>query len=236
MRQTQQMVIKDAKPGFVRRNALVLVVAGVLAIVVTVTGLSWITRSSALDVQDQRIDELEDQLQAEELATSEQVEHNVLKALGVSQDRLAGDAMIIGRLVETAFTWDSGRAYEATREDLKERYNLGEDEPFLVQFMAPSRFSEDASGQRYYYIDTQGMNSALADEPDVEVVRVSADQYRYVVLVEVSITSDAVTQNNANPSRVTTQRTMLVFLTLDAAGDVSDISGVPANGLTRHSE
>lgn len=235
MMQAKPMASEGAEPGFARRNALVLVLAVVLAIVVTVTGLTWVARSSTLDAQDQRIDELEGQLQAEELATSEQVEQNVLEALGVSTDRLAGDTVIIGRLVETAFTWDSGPAYEAARADLKEHYALPEDEPFLEQFMPPSRFNEDASGQRYYYIDTQGMNSTVTEEPDIEVVRVSAGEYTYAVLVDVSITSDAVTQNNANPSRVTAQRTMLLFLTVDAEGDVLDLSGAPSSGSTRHS-
>lgn len=229
MMQAKPMASEGAEPGFARRNALVLVLAVVLAIVVTVTGLTWVARSSTLDAQDQRIDELEGQLQAEELATSEQVEQNVLEALGVSTDRLAGDTVIIGRLVETAFTWDSGPAYEAARADLKEHYALPEDEPFLEQFMPPSRFNEDASGQRYYYIDTQGMNSTVTEEPDIEVVRVSAGEYTYAVLVDVSITSDAVTQNNANPSRVTAQRTMLLFLTVDAEGDVLDLSGAPSD-------
>lgn len=235
MMQAKPMASEGAEPGFARRNALVLVLAVVLAIVVTVTGLTWVARSSTLDAQDQRIDELEGQLQAEELATSEQVEQNVLEALGVSTDRLAGDTVIICRLVETAFTWDSGPAYEAARADLKEHYALPEDEPFLEQFMPPSRFNEDASGQRYYYIDTQGMNSTVTEEPDIEVVRVSAGEYTYAVLVDVSITSDAVTQNNANPSRVTAQRTMLLFLTVDAEGDVLDLSGAPSSGSTRHS-
>jgi hypothetical protein len=224
-----------ARPGFARRNALVLVVAVILATVVAVTVLTWGSQQGALGSQGQRIGELEGQLRTAELAKSEQVAQNVLESLGVSQGRIDKDAPNIDRLVRTAFTWDSGQSYETARATLKERHNLSEDQPFLQQSMPPSRFNEDDSGRRYYYIDTQGMNSSVAVDPDIEVVKVNADQYTYAVLVEVSITSDAVTRNNANPGSVSTQRTMLLFLTVDAEGGVSNLSGVPASGSTRHS-
>lgn len=224
-----------ARPGFARRNALVLVVAAVLVAVTAGTALIWGSQRGALGAQEQRISGLEERIQDAERARSEQIDQNMLESLGISQSRAAGDATIIDRLVTTAFTWDSGLAYESAREDLKERYALSEDEPFLTQFMPPSRFNEDDSGKRYYYIDTQGMNSSVSGEPDVEVVKVRADEYTYAVLVDVSVTSDAVTQNNANPARVTAQRTMLLFLTVDAEGNVSGLSGVPASGSTRHS-
>lgn len=224
-----------ARPGFMRRNALVLAVAAILVAVVSVAGLTWGSQQGVLGAQGQRIGGLEGQLRNAELAKSEQVEQNVLESLGVNPGRIDNDAPIIDRLVRKAFSWDSGQSYEKAREDLKERHDLSENEPFLHQFMPPSRFNEDDSGKRYYYIDTQGINSAFAVEPDIEVVKVNADQYTYAVLVEVSITSDAVTRNNAIPGSVSTQRTMLLFITVDSEGRVSNLSGVPASGSTRHS-
>lgn len=225
----------SARPGFARRNALVLAVAAILATASVVTGMTWGSQQAVLDAQGQRIGGLEGQLKSAELAKSEQVEQNVLEALGVSQGRIDKDRPVIDRLVRTAFTWDSGQSYESARADLKERHNLSEDQPFLQQFMPPSRFNEDDLGKRYYYIDTQGMNSSVALDPDIEVVKVNADQYTYAVMVDVSITSDAVIRNNANPGSVSTQRRMLLFLAVDAEGTVSNLSGVPASGSTRHS-
>lgn len=224
-----------ARPGFARRNALLVAVAALLAIIVVVIGLTWGSQRGALNAQQARISTLEDQLTNTETKKSEQVDQNLLESLGVSQGRIGADALVIGRLVKTVFTWDSGRAYESARTDLKERYGLSEDEPFLQQFMPPSRFNEDSSGKRYYYIDTQGLNSALSDAPDCEVVKVSAGQYTYAVLVEVAITSDAVAQNQASPDRVTAHRRMLLFLTTNADGDVSGLSGIPTSGSSRHS-
>ncbi|UKA48120.1 hypothetical protein LFT48_11620 [Arthrobacter sp. FW305-123] len=222
-------------PGFMRRNALVVGVAVLLVTAVTVTGLTWGSQRSALDQQQQTITGLQGQLASVGTAKSEQVEQDVMQSLGVSQSRIHDDTQIVDRLVKTAFTWDSGQAYEAARRDLKERYHLSEDEQFLKQFMPPARFNEDASGKRYYYIDTQGLNSAVNADADLEVVKVTADEYTYAVQVEVAVTSDAVSQNKVAPDRVKSYRTVLVYLTVDAQGKVSGLSAIPAGGSTRHS-
>jgi hypothetical protein len=223
------------EPGFMRRNALVVGVAVLLVTAVTVTGLTWGSQRSALDQQQQTITGLQGQLASVGTAKSEQVEQDVMQSLGVSQSRIHDDTQIVDRLVKTAFTWDSGQAYEAARRDLKERYHLSEDEQFLKQFMPPARFNEDASGKRYYYIDTQGLNSAVNADADLEVVKVTADEYTYAVQVEVAATSDAVSQNKVAPDRVKSYRTVLVYLTVDAQGKVSGLSAIPAGGSTRHS-
>lgn len=222
-------------PGFMRRNALVVGVAVLLVTAVTVTGLTWGSQRSALDQQQQTITGLQGQLASVGTAKSEQVEQDVMQSLGVSQSRIHDDTQIVDRLVKTAFTWDSGQAYEAARRDLKERYHLSEDEQFLKQFMPPARFNEDASGKRYYYIDTQGLNSAVNADADLEVVKVTADEYTYAVQVEVAVTSDAVSQDKVAPDRVKSYRTVLVYLTVDAQGKVSGLSAIPAGGSTRHS-
>ncbi|MCX8452959.1 hypothetical protein [Paenarthrobacter ureafaciens] len=223
------------EPGFMRRNALVVGVAVLLVTAVTVTGLTWGSQRSALDQQQQTITGLQGQLAAVGTAKSEQVDQDVMQSLGVSQSRIHDDTQIVDRLVKTAFIWDSGQAYEAARRDLKERYHLSEDEQFLKQFMPPARFNEDASGKRYYYIDTQGLNSAVNADADLEVVKVTADEYTYAVQVEVAATSDAVSQNKVAPDRVKSYRTVLVYLTVDAQGKVSGLSAIPAGGSTRHS-
>ena len=223
------------EPGFMRRNALVVGVAVLLVTAVTVTGLTWGSQRSALDQQQQTITGLQGQLASVGTAKSEQVEQDVMQSLGVSQSRIHDDTQIVDRLVKTAFTWDSGQAYEAARRDLKERYHLSEDEQFLKQFMPPARFNEDAAGKRYYYIDTQGLNSAVNADADLEVVKVTADEYTYAVQVEVAVTSDAVSQNKVAPDRVKSYRTVLVYLTVDAQGKVSGLSAIPAGGSTRHS-
>jgi hypothetical protein len=231
----QTAAAPQAGPGFVRRNGWVLAIAALLAVIATVFGMTWAGQQWALDRQKSAIDTLQERLKAAQLKNSERVSQDVLKSLGVSQGRLGEDAPIITSLVETAFTWDSGTAYEQARTKLKDTYGLSEKDAFLKDFMPPSRYNEDSTGKRYYYIDAEGLNSSVDGSPDIQVVKVVADDYTYLVLVDVGVTTDSVKQNGSRPGAVTADRRMLLFVTVDAAGDVSGFSGVPANGATRHS-
>lgn len=220
--------------GFVRRNLWVLTIAAVLAVVAVLAGLTWSAQRADLETQEKRIGEIEGQLADIEQKRSERVDADILESLGLSRNRLDGDAAVIDSLLDAAFTWDSGQAYAAARERLKDRFGLTEDDVFLREFVPPSRFNEDDEGNRYYYIDTVGMNSSPGDDPDIEVVDVQAGDYTYAVLADVEITSDAVIQDDAS-NDIAVSRQMLLFATVDAEGAVSDLSGVPASGVTRHS-
>ncbi|MEV7953027.1 hypothetical protein [Streptomyces sp. NPDC088141] len=221
--------------GFFRRNAWVLATAAVLAVVTTVAGVTWSSQHAALTKQEAQISDVEGQLAGIQKKNSEQVNADVMAALGVSQNRLSTDGERIKSLLSMAFTWDSGQSYEAARESLKSRFGLMENDAFLKSFMPPSRFNEDSQGRRYYYIDTVGLNSSLGAAPDIEVVDVKAGVYTYAVLVDVEATSDAVAQNKASKASVTAHRRALLFVTVDAQGKVSNLSGVPASDETRHS-
>ncbi|MEV0443616.1 hypothetical protein AB0I84_23660 [Streptomyces spectabilis] len=222
--------------GFFRRNLSALVAAAVLTVVATSAGATWSSQHAALAEQEAQINDVEEQLAGIQKKNAEQVHADVMAALGVSQNRLSTDGERIKSLLSMAFTWDSGRSYEAARKSLKSRFGLTENETFLKSFMPPSRFNEDSQGRRYYYIDTVGLNSALGEEPDIEVVDAKAGVYTYAILADVEVTSDAVSQNKASKASVTAHRRALLFATVDAQGEVSDLSGVPASSETRHSD
>ncbi|WP_030895981.1 hypothetical protein [Streptomyces sp. NRRL F-5053] len=220
---------------FVRRNASILAPALLLAVLMVVTGVSWVGQHEGLERQQARIDALEGRLKTAQLKKSERANQDVLKATGASRSRLRSDASIIAGLVDAVFTWGSGEAYAQARTRLKRRYGLSERSKFLTRFMPPTHYNEDADGRRYYYIDTPGMNSAVSGDPEIEVVKVAAGDYTYAVLVDVEVTADSVKRNNANKGRYAADRTVLLFLTIDAQGEVSDLAGIPASGPTRHS-
>ncbi|MFF1558461.1 hypothetical protein [Streptomyces sp. NPDC058279] len=225
-----------ARRGFFRRNLSVLGTAAVLAVVATVGGVTWSSRHAALVGQEARINDIEGHLAAVRKSGAEQVNADVMAALGVSQSRLSTDRERIKSLLSMIFTWDSGQSYEAARERLKSRFDLTENEMFLKSFMPPSRFNEDSQGRRYHYIDAVGLNSALGADPDMEVIDAKAGVYTYAVLADVEVTSDATSQNKASKASVTAYRRALLFVTVDAQGKVSNLSGVPASGETRHSK
>ncbi|MFD7537482.1 hypothetical protein [Streptomyces sp. NPDC059819] len=221
--------------AFFRRNLSALVTAAVLLVVAAVAGVTWSNHDAALTAQEARINDAEEHLAGIRAKNTELVHAAVMAALGVSQDRLHADGERINSLLSLAFTWDSGQSYEAARARVKSRFGLTENEMFLKSFMPPSRFNEDPQGRRYYYIDAVGLNSALGADADIEVVDVKADVCTYAVLVDVAVTSDAVSQNKASKASVTAHRRVLLFVTVDARGEVSNLSGVPASGETRHS-
>lgn len=223
------------RPGSFRRNLSILVTAAVLAVVATVAGMTWNSQHAALAEQEAQINDVEGQLAGIQRKNAEQVNADVMAALGVSQNRLSTDGERVKSLLSMAFTWDSGQSYEAARASLKSRFGLAENETFLKSFMPPSRFNEDSRGRRYYYIDTVGLNSALGEDPGIEVVDVKAGVYTYAVLADIEVTSDAVSQNKASKASVTAHRRALLFVTVDAQGKVSNLSGVPASGETRYS-
>ncbi|WP_327357882.1 hypothetical protein [Streptomyces sp. NBC_01304] len=222
--------------GFFRHNRSALVTAAVLTVVAAASGATWSSQHTALGKQEAQIKDIGEQVAGIRKKNAEQVNADVMAALGVSQSRLSADGERIKSLLSTAFTWDSGQSYEEARESLKSRFGLTENETFLKSFMPASRFNEDSRGRRYYYIDTAGLNSALGADPDIEVVDVKAGIYSYAVLADVEATSDAVSQNKASKASVTAHRHVLLFVTVDAQGKVSRLSGVPASGNTRHSK
>jgi hypothetical protein len=219
--------------GFLRRNAWVLVIVAVLATMVTMAGMTWAGQRGTISGQEAQISGIERQLAGIRQRNDERIDRDVLEALAVSRGRLDTDRARIQSLLKVAFTWDSGLAYAAAREKLKERFGFTEGGPFLRNFMPPSRFNEDTDGKRYYYIDTAGLNSALGGDPDIEVVDVRAGKYSYAVLVDVEVTFDAVSRTG--PGSVTADRRMLLFVTVDAEGRLSALSGVPSSGSSRHS-
>ncbi|MBK3582440.1 hypothetical protein JHN49_01405 [Streptomyces sp. MBT57] len=219
-----------------RRNLSVLVTAALLAVVATVAGTTWSRQHAILTDQEAQIKAIEVRLAGITKKNAEQANADVMAALGVSQNRLSSDGERITVLLSMVFTWDSGQGYEAARESLKSRFGLSENETFLRSFMPPSRFNEDSQGRRYHYIDTVGLNSALGADPDIEVVDVKAGLYTYAVLADVEVTSDAASQNKSSKASVTAHRRALLFVTVDAQGKVSNLSGTPASGETRYSK
>lgn len=231
---TDQTTTEKRSGAFLRRNLWLLLTASALMIAMISTSIIWSQRAGAIETQESEIESLKTQISQIELAEAEQVDSDILEALGVSRGRLAKDARVINQLLDTALTWDSGLAFEAARDELKDRFGLTEEDPFLTEFMPPSRFNEDSEGNRYYYIDTTGVNSAVGDDPEIEVVSVMADKYRYAILADVRITADAVEQGGSAevPS---THQAMLLFVTVDAEGNISDLAGAPASGSSRFS-
>lgn len=221
--------------SFLRRNVWVLVTALFLLLILVVTALSWTNQSRRLSDQDETIQTLKSDLAKTKRDNADTIRANLLEGVGFSKQRLDDDAQLIESLLETAFTWDSGKSYASARKEVKERFDLSEKGSFLTDFMPPSRFNEDEDGKRFYYIDTIGMNSSMGDDPQIDVLRVRAGDYDYVVSADMAVTSDDVSKNESSSEQVSSHRSILLFVTVDSDGRITDLSGTAADGHTRHS-
>jgi hypothetical protein len=224
--------------GFWARNSWVLLLGILVAAGVVAAGTSAVTRSTALAAQKSQIRSLEDSYSHETQRKADISEKNGLEGLGLSASRIKADSATIDQLLTMAFTWDSGLAYETARESLQDRFDLSDKSAFLQTFMPPSRFNRDANGKRYYYIDAVGLNSALGRNIDTEVVAVTGTRYRYAVMADVVVSADGPAQTDSQGTALppsTATRRILLYITLDARGTISDLVGVPPSGPARTS-
>lgn len=226
------------KAGFWARNRWILALGTVVASGVIVAGASAVGQSQALAAQESQIRSLEAASSQRGQQEAETSEKNGLEGLGVSASRVRADTATIGQLLSIAFTWDSGDAYETARESLKDRFGLSEKDAFLETFIPPSRFNEDVNGKRRYYVDAIAMTSALGRDVDVEVVEVAGTRYRYAVMADIEVGADGPAQTGGRgqaTSQQTAIRRVLIYVTVDTDGTVSDLVGIPPSGSTRSS-
>jgi hypothetical protein len=228
----------DAEGPFWRRNTALLLAAALLLGVATAITISGISDARTTTAQSDRIEILEQRVRTAQAAKARETDENTLEALGVTTARAKTDTVAINQFLATAFSWSSGEEFEQARETLKRRYGLAEFDDFLMHFLPPSRFNEDSTGERYYWIDSVGLNSEVGDDVEVEVVRVQGTDYHYVVMADLEFSSDftdTTGQDGNAAMQPVAQRRVLVYLTIDGAGDFHRVRGIPASGTTRHS-
>lgn len=226
------------KQGFWARNYWVLVLGAVVAVGGCLAGINAAGQSQAAATQTAQITQLQQDAAGRQAQLAQTTEQNAAQALGVSDSRVKKDTAEIQQLLSTAFTWDSGDSYETARETLKSRFDLTEEDAFLQSFMPAAQFNQDQSGKRYYFLDAIGLNSKLGSNVDVEVVEVSATNYRYGVMADtvVGANGSAAIDAQGNPMpKPTATRRVLIFVTTDATGKLTQMIGFPASGATRQS-
>ncbi|MFJ2662597.1 hypothetical protein [Arthrobacter koreensis] len=169
-----------------------------------------------INAQEQQVAALEERMQAE-LSTAEAARQTVVdSALGASGERIAGDTKQIHEFVKKAVTWGSGTEYAEARESLMRRYSLGEDTQFMREYFQEPVYNTDSSGQRFYLVDAEGLNSQLGSI-EVKSLGVLGTEYRYMVLADIT--------SSSNDGKASATRTSVIYLTLDGEGAMSDVSG-----------
>lgn len=223
---------------FLARHGFSVALALLLIAGVSFTSLRYMGQQSELEAQRDEISALAHTQDQQHSEVAQKKEENTLEALGVTSSRIERDSAVVNALLETAFSWDSGEDYDTARDSVAAHFSVPEDAAFFTEFMPPADFNKDSEGVRYYYIDAIGLNSSLGSGVDIEVVDVKATEYRYAVMADVDMSADATktadSNGNAIPPASTTRR-VLLYVSVDGQGKVSDLSGIPASGVTKTS-
>lgn len=211
----------------------VLLIAGV-----SFTSLRYVSQQAELESQREEISALAHTQSQQHGEVAKKQQKNTMSALGVTPSRIERDTALVNALLETAFSWDSGEDYDTARDSVSKHFSVPEDAAFFTEFMPPADFNKDSQGVRYYYIDAIGLNSSLGADIDVEVVDAKATDYRYAVMADVDMSADASKSTDSEGNVVapaSTTRRVLLYVTVDGQGKVSDLSGIPASGVTKTS-
>lgn len=201
---------------FFYRNALILLLAGVFVAVGISYAVVTNTQHTQVVTQEQEISELDAQMKTE-LATARADEQAVVDgALGTNAQRITADTELIRQFLKTAATWKSGEEYTAARESLKRKYKLDEGSQFMKVYFQEPVFNTDSSGNKFYVVDTEGLNSNLSSV-DVKALGVAGTEYKYMVLADIGSAS--------NDGKASATKTSVIYLTLDGEGVMTDVSG-----------
>lgn len=178
--------------------------------------------------QEQQIEDLRTRLAHARTAQDKAHAEVAREALGTDPGRVKTDTRTVRALARTALRWDSGDSYARARESIQRRYGLDPGSQLMTTLLPAPGVNRDAQGETYDAIDATGANCALK-KVDVAVVGVVGTESSYVAEAVVTITSDTVKDSE-------TERSVLIKITLDAAGEVTNASGYIANTPTRESE
>jgi hypothetical protein len=201
---------------FFYRNALLILLAGLFVAVAVSYVVVTNAQHTEVVTQEQEIADLDEQMQTRlEKAKAEQ-QAVVDAALGTNAQRIDNDTALIRDFVKTVATWKTGEEYAKARESVLRKYQLDESSQFMQVYFQEPIFNTDSSGNRIYYVDTEGLNSSLASM-EVKPLGVSGTEYRYMVLADLS--------SSSNDRKGSANKISAIYLTMDGEGAISEISG-----------
>lgn len=189
-------------------------------VVLGVSAMSYGFVAASVTDQDearaQEIQELEQSFTVRQQELREESQQVYDNLLGTDNSRVEQDRAVIQSLLSTALTWDDRASYEDARNSVIEDYDLAADDHFVETYLPPAPVTTDGEGNEYSYLDVAGLNSRLGGF-EAEVLSVIRTEYRYLV----SVTAESV----SNDDMESAANTSVVLLTINADGEISDISG-----------
>lgn len=205
--------------AWLRNWAPVLVAGLILLMVWTTHTVSSQSRAEELSAARGQTEQLRaDLVQAQAEAEQAKAE-TVQAATGQRVEVKAADDTEVKSLMETALNWSSAEEYVKARQDVAQRWKLGEDTQFMKVFLpgeAEGAFRRDDSGQLHFAYP--GANSEMGGFTSI-MTSVSGDERQYFAIVESTTTSPA-------GGRVLNR--VAVEYTVRGEGQIVDVKAYPA--------
>ncbi len=118
------------------KNALIIC-ALIFTGTVALSQIAAAGERSSLKSESDRIAQLESRADTLSAALAQDTNDVVQSVAGANPDRIAADKEIAESFIRKATTWSSGAEYAALRSEIKEEYQLSEDDQFLAVFLPP---------------------------------------------------------------------------------------------------
>jgi hypothetical protein len=208
------------------KNRIFPIVAGTILTVTAVIGGVMASQHHAhVDGQQARLHQLEVKTDAARGATNA-IQTDGSLADGARASRVAADTKVVDALANRALTWNNDASYRQARSSTMRIYGLAESSVFMKSFLPPAPVNRDSKGNVYPYIDAAGLNSSVGDTT-VKLLGVNGTAYSYMALVDV--------QSESSDNLGTAVNVATIFVTIDDAGKVSNVSGYASTTQVRSS-
>ena len=193
-----------------------MLLAALFAMAAVTYGASTTSQQQELDAQMEEIADLEAQMRTQVSGAKAEQQSVVDNALGTNAARIEDDTETITEFLGLVTSWGSGEEYTAARESVMRRYGLDPRSQFMSTYFQEPVFNTDSSGNKFYVVDVEGLNSSLSSV-DVKVLGVEGTKYRYMVLADIA--------SSSNDGKATATRTSVIYLTVDGEQAVTEVSG-----------
>lgn len=213
--------------SFIQRNVILLLLAVVFAVLAIGYGVTVSNNGREIAAAQSQLTELTVKKEAQNLDVRTEQQGVLDDVLGTDNQRLVADHKIITDLLTTMATWESGAEYTEAWEKVERKYKLPADGQFLSTFFPAPVFNTSSSGETFYLIDAQKLNSSLGSL-DIKPLGVKGTAYSYMVMADI--------RSSSKDGKASAGNTSVIMLTLDGKGVMSDVKGFASTAKVRVSQ
>lgn len=224
---SQQQQARDPRQSHWLSRWLLVILA---ALVLTGAVFAWAwpqgQRADAEQGLREQIGVLQTELEQVRDETAQQRQDAMQAATGQDMTRQDADDAAANELIRVATSWDGVESYIQARDEVKRRWNLTEDSPFMQVFMpgeAQGAYRTDPAGNIHFAVP--GANSRLVD---FEATLTSVEGDRWTYFAQVRTATDS-------PAGGSQENWTAMVYTVDGQGTITEVMAYPSNQAPQES-